>query len=112
MVKPCERACDLLYLCDRHLIRDGIHSGFELGAIDGISKQLVTVFGSDILYEDGIGSSRWIERDACVCCSVIIALVVLKDVDAIVLHVREIDGIGTDVVNELSDDLSLGGAAD
>lgn len=97
VVVPCEGPGDFLYLSDSHLIWNTV----TLDNADGISYELVTVLDGHVFDEDSVRfqSSMFQGSKA----SVIVTVSLLEDVDAVVLMVGHIDGIDTDIMNELSD---------
>ena len=98
---PTEEFCipwDVADLADYfHFVDDG--DGVHPGLIDGIAEELVAVFNGYVFYKDRVGFRRF-QRVQGV--HVIIACSLLKDVDRVVLKTAEIEGIGTNLANELS----------
>lgn len=84
MVKPCERSGDFLYFRCGHFIRDAI----TLYNANRIFQKPVAILYGNIFEIDRIFGA--------------IKQAVLIDVDAIVLHVAQIDGISSYITNQLS----------
>ncbi len=92
MVEPSEGSGDFLYLGNGYLIRDGI----SLNGLYGITQKLVTIFDALIFDKDPLRLPlRWGVKD-----SVDLQTIVI-DIDAIILHVAQIDSISADISNKL-----------
>ena len=89
---PAEEFCipwDVADFADYfHFAEDG--DGVHLGLIDGVTKEAVAVFNGYVFYKDRVGFRRF-QRVQGV--HVIIACSLLKDVDRVVMHVAQVEGI-------------------
>ena len=75
MVKEGEGSGDFLHLGDGHLIRDAV----VLYLVDGVAEEAVAVLYRHVAEIDGVARA--------------VELAVLEDVDGVILHVAQIDGI-------------------
>ena len=69
-----------------HFADDG--EGVDAGCVDGVFKEFVAVLEDGVLDIDGVFAA--------------ISEFVLKDKDAVVLYIAQIEGVGTNLANELS----------
>lgn len=64
---------DFLDICDADFVRDGVTEDFDFDSLDSVSQKFVAVLGVSFLYYDGVVAP--------------VGVFVLRDVDAIVLHI-------------------------
>ena len=71
---------------DFHFAEDG--NAVDLSLIDGVAKEAVAVFEDGVLEIDGV--ARAVEQ------------AVIENKDAVVLYIAQIEGVGTNLADELS----------
>ena len=85
-----------------HFIGDGV----DAGLVDGVAEEAVAELNGYVFYKDRVGFRRF-QRVQGV--HVIIACSLLKDVDGVVLHVAEVEGVAGHMLCHLQ--VAIGGTA-